>query len=62
MVRWSTFVKPTGAKLGPLTSDQAQQAKPSKAQNEFIKNLERLTKQSSWEVGEGLGSQAEKFP
>ena len=45
-VRWSTFVKPTKAKLGPLTSDQTQLAKPTKAQNEFIKNLERLTERS----------------
>ena len=48
--------------MGPLTSDQTQRAKPTKAQNEFIKNLERLTERSSWEVGEGSGSQAEKVP
>ena len=61
-VCWSTFVKPTEAKLGPLTSDQTQRAKPTKAQNEFIKNLERLTERSSWEVGKGSRSQAEKVP
>nr|POF08639.1 hypothetical protein CFP56_39757 [Quercus suber] len=61
-VRWSTFVKPTGAKLGPVPSDQAQRVKPTKAQNEFIKNLERLTKRSSWEVEEGSGLHAEKAP
>lgn len=36
--------------------DQAQQAKPTKAQTEFIKNLVRLTERSSWEVGKGSGS------
>ena len=31
------LVKPIKAKLGPVTSDQAQRAKPTKAQNDFIK-------------------------
>nr|POE60891.1 methylthioribose-1-phosphate isomerase [Quercus suber] len=61
-VRWSNFVKPTGAKLGPVLSDPAQRAEPTKAQNEFLKNLERLTERSSWEVGEGSGEHAEKAP
>nr|POE88956.1 hypothetical protein CFP56_61170 [Quercus suber] len=37
-------------------NDRATQAKPIKAQNEFIQNLVKLTKQSSWEVGEGSES------
>lgn len=37
-------------------NDQATRAKPIKAQNEFIQNLVKLIEQSSWEVGEGLGS------
>nr|POF00514.1 hypothetical protein CFP56_40343 [Quercus suber] len=60
-VRWSNFVKPTGAKLGPVPSDPAQRAEPTKAQNEFLKNLERLTERSSWEVGEGSGEKAPKL-
>nr|POE94931.1 hypothetical protein CFP56_64998 [Quercus suber] len=61
-VRWSNLVKPTEAKLGLVHSDLAQRAEPTKAQNEFLKNLERLTERSSWEVGEGSGVQAEKAP
>ena len=61
-VHWSNFVKPEGAKMGPvwlepgLTCDQAQRAKPTKAHNEFIRNMLRLTERSKWEVGEGSGS------
>ncbi|KAL0007922.1 hypothetical protein SO802_009424 [Lithocarpus litseifolius] len=50
--------------MGPVVSDHAQRAKPTKAHIEFIKNMERLTGRSSWEVGEGSGSHtsAEKHP
>ena len=50
---WSNFVQPIGAKLGPVMlepevkHDQAYQAKPTKAQNDFIKNLVRLIESSS---------------
>nr|POF09828.1 hypothetical protein CFP56_63632 [Quercus suber] len=59
---WSHFVKPKGTKVGPvlleprLSTVQAQGAKPTKAHNEFIENMLRLTERSSWEVGEGSGS------
>ena len=52
-VCWSNFVQPIGAKLGPVMlkpevkHDQAYRAKPTKAQNDFIKNLVRLIESSS---------------
>ncbi|KAF3960115.1 hypothetical protein CMV_015143 [Castanea mollissima] len=62
-VKWSKFVHPKeAANLGPVLlepvaiNDQATWAKPIKAQNEFIQNLVKLTKQSSWEVREGSRS------
>lgn len=46
-----------------LAIDQVQGAKPTRAHNEFVKNMLRLTERRSWEVGEGSGSYAsiEKF-
>ena len=61
-VHWSNFVKPERAKMGPvwlepgLTCDQAQQAKPTKAHNEFIMNMLRLTEKEvygRWEKDRG---------
>lgn len=58
------MVKPIKVKLGPIIPDQAQWAKPNKAQDEFINNLERLIERIPWEVGKGSWSHAsaEKVP